>query len=249
MSSARPRVTRKALALSPTFISSAMPAAMATTFLSAPHSSMPSTSVPAKTIMRGDDSARRPSLDDPRERRRDHRARRLALRDLGGDVRPRHHAELPHAGLLEEDLAHALRGSRSRAPWSRAAPGARGAARSPAARQTSRKACEGMAISTTSASSMRRPRASVVASTRSWMRSPLTAASLVCAWLISSRCDGVARPQRHRAARWSRSGSRAWCPSSRRRARPMRRLAHARLPWRAGRAGAPSSPYPSSRLR
>ncbi len=106
--SARPRVSSPALPLSPKPRPSAAPAAMATTFLSAPHSSTPEDVLvdvePEATAgdPRGD------ALGELEVRGRDDRRCRQVACHLGGQVRPRQCRDPAdrHVRRLGDDLAH-----------------------------------------------------------------------------------------------------------------------------------------------
>ena len=106
--SARPRVSSPALPLSPKPSSSAAPAAIATTFLSAPHSSTPRMS--SLTYRRNRRRASRATIRwaSARSRRRDDRRGGQVARHLGGEIRARQggHPADRDAGRLGDDLAH-----------------------------------------------------------------------------------------------------------------------------------------------
>jgi hypothetical protein len=92
--SARPRVSSAAAVFDPYPRPSTMPAAIAITFLSAPASSTPTTSVLEYARKAGS----RPALHvlGDRELRRGHdHGRRLALHDLGGEGRARERRQRP----------------------------------------------------------------------------------------------------------------------------------------------------------
>ena len=201
-----------------------MPEAIAMMFLSAPaklHADHVVVGVHAKAGAR--EGALR-DLDDLRVVARDHGGGRHAPQDLGRDVGAAQDPQLPDRRLLAHDPRDGSCPSRARGPWSHARRPGRARTTAPSSRITCRARARGNRPRARGA----RPRTAAPRSAVGTMvvgerdRRPCSGGSSGAPG-SRARVSRVAHPEAARGLPPARQGAPAWCPSFRRRARPLDR--------------------------